>query len=81
MTHSPRDTIVDTVRSMIELELIGKVMTIQELREFYNVSEMDGCEEEMDYVVGAIRRRADDGDPEAVAARAVAERLHAAAKL
>ena len=81
VTHSPRDTIVDTVRSMIELQLIGKVMTIQELREFYNVSEMDGCDEEMDYVVGVIQRRADGGDPEAVAARAVAERLHAAAKL
>ena len=59
-----------------ELRLINKAMTIGELREFYNVSEMDGCEEEMDYVVGEIKRRAANGDAEAIAAAAVAATLH-----
>ena len=49
--HNPVDTITDTISSMLELQLINKRMSIEELRDFYNVSEMDDCQAEMEYCV------------------------------
>lgn len=43
--------------------------------EFYNVGEMDGCDEECEYVVGEIARRAEEGDSEAIAATGMAAKL------
>lgn len=50
-THNPVDTITDTISSMLELQLVNKDTSIAELRDFYNVSEMDDCTEEMEYCV------------------------------
>ena len=53
--HDPVDTIADTISSMLELQLINKRMSIAELRDFYNVSEMDDCQEEMQYCLVRLR--------------------------
>ena len=53
--HDPVDTITDTISSMLDLQLINKKMSINELRDFYNVSEMDDCQEEMEYCLVSIR--------------------------
>lgn len=66
--HDPTETITDTLHSMLKLELIGKRATIAELRELYNVSEMDECEEEMQWILDEIKRRADAGDSHALSA-------------
>jgi hypothetical protein len=58
--HDPVDTIADTISSMLELQLINKRMSIEELREFYNVSEMDDCQEEMEYCLVRLRPRTNE---------------------
>lgn len=49
--HAVADTIRDTIISMQTFNMINrKDVPMQELRNFYQVAEMDGCEEEMEYL-------------------------------
>ena len=43
----------------------GQAGPTSELRDLYNVSEMDGCSEEMEFIVAELRKRADAGDAQA----------------
>jgi nucleoside-diphosphate-sugar epimerase len=49
--HAVVDTIRDTIVSMQMFSMINrKDVPMQELRNFYQVAEMDGCEEELEYL-------------------------------
>jgi hypothetical protein len=49
--HAVADTIRDTIVSMQMFNMINrKDVPMQELRNFYQVAEMDDCEEEMEYL-------------------------------
>jgi nucleoside-diphosphate-sugar epimerase len=49
--HAVADTIRDTIVSMQMFNMINrKDVPLQELRNFYQVAEMDGCDEEMEYL-------------------------------
>jgi nucleoside-diphosphate-sugar epimerase len=49
--HAVADTVRDTIVSMQTFNMINrKDMPIRELRNFYQVAEMDDCEEEMEYL-------------------------------
>ena len=57
------DTIVDTIQSMMDLDLVtvkpGQTGPTSELRDLYNVSEMDGCTEEMEFIERELKKRLD----------------------
>jgi hypothetical protein len=49
--HAVVDTIRDTIVSMQKFSMINrKDVPLQELKNFYQVAEMDGCDEEMEYL-------------------------------
>jgi nucleoside-diphosphate-sugar epimerase len=56
--HSVAETIRDTILSLEEFDMIDrKDLSTQELRNFYQVAEMDGCDEEIEYILSELKKR------------------------
>lgn len=55
--RDPRTTVLDTVQSLLDHHVLERTLTTKELYDYYTVAEMDGCEEEMEYILTELRKR------------------------
>ncbi len=56
--RSPQQTVFDTATCILERwSALGRDLTIQECSNYYTVAEMDGCDEEMEWLAKEIRRK------------------------
>lgn len=54
-----KETIQDTVQSLVELGVLDRPISNHELRDYFNVAVMDGCDEECEYILAELKRRKD----------------------
>ena len=55
---TPEQTVLDTAASILERwEGHGRELSIQECSDYYTVAEMDGCDEEMEWLANQIRSK------------------------
>jgi len=55
--HAVTETIKDTIISLQNLGVIDRHISSLELGNYYNVAEMDGCDNEMEYILTELKRR------------------------
>lgn len=51
------ETVKDTIDALMEWNCINRSVTTAELKDYYNVAEMDGCEQEKAYLLAELRKR------------------------
>lgn len=56
--RTPQETAIDTTIAILERwDALGRDLTIKECSNYYTVAEMDGCDEEMDWLANEIRTK------------------------
>ena len=56
--RTPQQTVFDTATCILERwSALGRDLTIEECSDYYTVAEMDGCDEEMEWLAKEIRRK------------------------